>query len=86
MEFLLNAVDRIIVMDGNPSQNGFVKKICDKEEGMLELMEKFELSYRRDILTKRLKLNKKGSKKDLTKFFSVIYSINTIEIIEIGTI
>ncbi len=65
LEFLLNTVDRIIVMDGTPSKEGFVTGIHSKDEGILELMRKFDLSYRRDPLSKRLKLNKKGSKKDV---------------------
>ncbi|MEK6954436.1 MAG: ATP-binding cassette domain-containing protein [Candidatus Micrarchaeota archaeon] len=65
LEFLYNTVDRLIVMDGKSGENGFVKGIFSKEEGVRMLMEEFDLSYRKDPETKRLKLNKQGSKKDV---------------------
>ncbi|MFH1750302.1 MAG: ATP-binding cassette domain-containing protein [Candidatus Micrarchaeota archaeon] len=65
LEFLYNSIDRLIVMDGKSGKRGFVRGIYGKEEGVRLLMEEFGLTYRKDIETKRLKLNKKGSKKDL---------------------
>lgn len=64
LEFLLNTVDRLIVMDGEPAKHGFVKGVFDKGRGVRLLLEKFDLSYRRDKETQRLKLNKRGSVKD----------------------
>jgi len=64
LEFLYNTVDRIIVMEGTPAVEGRVAGIFGKEEGVQMLMKQFDLSYRRDEQTRRLKLNKKGSKKD----------------------
>ena len=64
LEFLLNTVDRLMVMDGEPARHGFVKGVYDKDDGVRLLLEKFDLSYRRDSETKRLKLNKRGSVKD----------------------
>lgn len=64
LEFLLNTVDRLLVMDGEPAKHGFVKGIYNKNEGVRMLLEKFDLSYRRDLETHRLKLNKRGSVKD----------------------
>jgi len=51
-------------MDGEPAKRGEVKGIYHKDEGVRLLLEKFGLTYRRDPSTKRLKLNKVGSKKD----------------------
>lgn len=65
LEFLYNTVDRLIVMDGESGKRGVVKGIFDKEAGVRMLMEEFDLSYRKDPETKRLKLNKQGSKKDV---------------------
>ncbi|MFH0971496.1 MAG: ATP-binding cassette domain-containing protein [Candidatus Micrarchaeota archaeon] len=65
LEFLYNTVDRLIVMDGESGKHGEVAGIFGKDEGIRMLMEEFDLSYRRDPETKRLKLNKKGSKKDV---------------------
>lgn len=65
LEFLYNTVDRLIVMDGESGKHGMVDGIYGKEEGISKLMGEFDLSYRKDSETKRLKLNKKGSKKDV---------------------
>jgi ATP-binding cassette subfamily E protein 1 len=65
LEFLYNTVDRLIVMDGESGKRGRVEGIYDKEESISKLMGDFDLSYRKDTETKRLKLNKKGSKKDV---------------------
>ncbi|MBI5636230.1 ribosome biogenesis/translation initiation ATPase RLI [Candidatus Micrarchaeota archaeon] len=64
LEFLLNSVDRLIVMNGVPGENGFVKGAYEKNEGAAILLEEFDLSYRRDPDSNRLKLNKRGSVKD----------------------
>lgn len=64
LEFLFNTVDRLIVFGGEPSKHGLVEGVYSKEEGVAKLLEKFDLSYRRDVQTNRLKLNKKGSVKD----------------------
>jgi len=64
LEFLLNTVDRLIVMDGEPAERGEVKGIYHKDEGVRLLLKKFDLTYRRNPPTKRLKLNKAGSQKD----------------------
>ncbi len=65
LEFLYNTVDRLIVMEGESGKHGEVAGIFGKDEGIRMLMHEFDLSYRRDGETKRLKLNKKGSKKDV---------------------
>jgi len=51
-------------MDGETAKRGTVQGVYDKDEGVRMLLEKFDLSYRRDPDTKRLKLNKRGSVKD----------------------
>lgn len=64
LEFLFNTVDRVIVMEGQPAVRGRVKGVYDKFDGAKVLLEQFNLTYRRDIDTGRLKLNKRGSQKD----------------------
>lgn len=64
LEFLLNTVDRLLVLEGTPGKHGSVKGVYAKEEGVALLLGDFGLSYRRDEATKRLKLNKQGSTKD----------------------
>lgn len=64
LEFLYNTVDRLIVFAGEPGKHGIVEGIHGKDEGIRMLLERFDLSYRKDEATKRLKLNKKGSVKD----------------------
>ncbi len=63
-EFLLNTVDRLIVFGGTPSVKGRVEGIFSKDEGVARLLAQFDLSYRSDPASKRLKLNKRGSVKD----------------------
>ncbi|MBI5225339.1 ATP-binding cassette domain-containing protein [Candidatus Micrarchaeota archaeon] len=64
LEFLYNSVDRLLVMNGESGKSGHVEGIYEKEEGVSRLLSDFDLSYRRDNESKRLKLNKAGSKKD----------------------
>ncbi|MFH1199590.1 MAG: ribosome biogenesis/translation initiation ATPase RLI, partial [Candidatus Micrarchaeota archaeon] len=52
------------VMEGTPAVQGRIAGVFPKDEGIQMLMKQFGLSYRRDVDTKRLKLNKKGSRKD----------------------
>ncbi len=65
LEFLLNTVDKLMILDGTPGVRGSVKGIYEKEEGIKRLLSAFELTYRRDEETNRIKLNKKGSVKDV---------------------
>lgn len=64
LEFLYNTVDRIIIFEGEPSLSGKIKGIYSKLEGISNLLIDFDLSYRLDTVSKRLKLNKQGSVKD----------------------
>ena len=64
LEFLLNTVDRLVVFGGEPARRGVVEGVFGKDEGVRLLLSRFELSYRRDGETNRLKLNKQGSVKD----------------------
>lgn len=64
LEFLYNTVDRLIVFEGQPSVSGLVAGAFPKIDGIARLLNQFDLSYRLDPTTKRLKLNKKGSVKD----------------------
>jgi ATP-binding cassette subfamily E protein 1 len=64
LEFLYNAVDRLIVFEGEPSVTGRVAGAFAKVDGIARLLSQFDLSYRSEPGTKRLKLNKRGSVKD----------------------
>lgn len=64
LEFLYNTADRLIVMEGEPAVEGRVAGTFGKEEGVQRLLRQFGLTYRRDEQTHRLKLNKRGSRKD----------------------
>ncbi len=64
LEFLYNTVDRLIIFEGNPSVNGKISGIYPKLTGISNLLSDFDLSYRLDSASKRLKLNKQGSVKD----------------------
>ena len=66
LEFVHNTADRIIIISGESGKEGRVEGIYDKDDGIRRLMKDFDLSYRRDEESNRLKLNKKGSKKDET--------------------
>ncbi|MFH1200605.1 MAG: ATP-binding cassette domain-containing protein, partial [Candidatus Micrarchaeota archaeon] len=59
LEFLYNTADRMVVMEGTPAVQGRIAGVFPKDEGIQMLMKQFGLSYRRDVDTKRLKLNKK---------------------------
>jgi ATP-binding cassette subfamily E protein 1 len=65
LEFLLNTVDKLMIISGTPGQKGFIEGVFEKEEGVRRLLSAFELTYRRDEETNRIKLNKKGSVKDV---------------------
>ncbi|MCL5011454.1 MAG: ATP-binding cassette domain-containing protein [Candidatus Marsarchaeota archaeon] len=64
LEFLLNAVDRLMIINGTPGEKGVIEGVFEKDEGIKKLLSAFELTYRRDDETNRIKLNKKGSVKD----------------------
>ncbi len=64
LEFVLNTAHRLMILDGEPAKNGHVAGIFPKMEGIARLLKDFDLSYRRDQKTDRLKLNKAGSVKD----------------------
>ena len=64
LEFLYNSVDRLVVFEGEPSVSGIVAGAFAKAEGIARLLSQFDLSYRSEPATRRLKLNKRGSVKD----------------------
>ncbi|MDP2717662.1 MAG: ATP-binding cassette domain-containing protein, partial [Candidatus Micrarchaeota archaeon] len=64
LEFVLNTAHRLMIIDGKPAVRGKVAGVFPKMEGVARLLKDFDLSYRRDQLTDRLKLNKAGSVKD----------------------
>ncbi len=65
LEFVLNTVDRLMIIDGVPSKHGKVAGVFEKQDGITRLLSDFDLTYRRDQKTDRLKLNKAGSQKHM---------------------
>ncbi len=63
LEFVLNTVDRLMIVEGVPSKHGRVAGVFSKQDGITRLLGDFDLTYRRDSKTDRLKLNKAGSVK-----------------------
>ena len=63
LEFVMNTADRLLLLDGKPSKHGRVAGVFEKDEGVSRLLSDFDLTYRRDPKTDRLKLNKVGSQK-----------------------
>ncbi|MBI5035886.1 ATP-binding cassette domain-containing protein [Candidatus Micrarchaeota archaeon] len=63
LEFVLNTVDRLVVLEGTPAVQGRVAGVFSKEKGISRLLSDFDLTYRRDQDIDRLKLNKAGSVK-----------------------
>ncbi len=63
LEFVLNTVDRLLLIEGVPSKHGKVAGVFEKDDGVARLLTDFDLTYRRDPKTDRLKLNKVGSQK-----------------------
>ena len=64
LEFLYNTCDRLIIFGGEPAKHGTVDGVYSKGEGVKKLLSHFDLSYRKDEKSRRLKLNKHGSVKD----------------------
>jgi ATP-binding cassette subfamily E protein 1 len=64
LEFLLNTVDKLMIISGIPGEKGFIEGVFEKDEGIRRLLSAFDLTYRRDDKANRIKLNKKGSVKD----------------------
>lgn len=64
LEFVLNTAHRLMIIDGEPAKHGTVAGVYPKTEGIAKLLKEFNLTYRRDAKTDRLKLNKAGSVKD----------------------
>jgi len=56
--------DRLIVFDGKPAMEGFVKGPFPMEEGMNKFLQNIQLTFRRDDESKRPRINKPGSQKD----------------------
>lgn len=65
LEFVLNTVDRLMLIEGIPSKKGHVAGVFEKQDGITRLLSDFDLTYRRDSKTDRLKLNKAGSQKHM---------------------
>ncbi len=64
IEFLEKVVDRVIIIDGIPGKYGKVGQPLDKDEGLNKFLESYGITYRRDEDTRRLRLNKRGSRRD----------------------
>jgi ATP-binding cassette subfamily E protein 1 len=56
--------DRLLVFTGKPGEMGSVNSPLSLREGMNEFLRDMEVTFRRDPLTKRPRVNKEGSKMD----------------------
>jgi ATP-binding cassette subfamily E protein 1 len=56
--------DSLMIFSGEPGRNGFASKPLGKEDGMNEFLKHLGITYRRDILTGRPRVNKPDSKLD----------------------
>lgn len=57
--------DRLIVFDGIPGLHGRARSPCPMEEGMNDFLRNLNITFRRDVETKRPRVNKPGSRLDL---------------------
>ncbi len=62
--FLDYVSNRLLVFDGTPAVNGTAKGPFEMEEGMNTLLEKLQITLRRDELSHRPRINKEDSVKD----------------------
>jgi ATP-binding cassette subfamily E protein 1 len=63
--FIDTISERIVVFHGEPAVHGEVNGPFFMEEGMNDFLQKIELTFRRDQESKRPRINKQGSQKDV---------------------
>lgn len=64
VQFVDYVGDSMLVFEGIPAKQGFVYGPCSKREGMNRVLKMLDITYRKDIETKRPRINKPGSVKD----------------------
>jgi ATP-binding cassette subfamily E protein 1 len=57
--------DRLIVFEGIPGVQGRARSPCPMEEGMNDFLRALNITFRRDVETKRPRVNKPGSRLDI---------------------
>jgi len=62
--FIDNVSDRLLVFDGIPAKEGIVNGPFDMVDGMNHFLRELKITLRRDIDTKRPRINKEGSRLD----------------------
>lgn len=62
--FIDNVSDRLLVFEGVPAERGDVKGPFDMAPGMNEFLDEVDITLRRDIESKRPRINKRGSRLD----------------------
>ena len=62
--FIDSVSEALLVFDGKASVKGIVNGPLSMEEGMNKFLEMLDITLRRDLETKRPRINKEGSKKD----------------------
>jgi ATP-binding cassette subfamily E protein 1 len=63
--FIDYIADRLMVFDGEPAEHGIAKGPFGMEEGMNMLLKGLGITLRRDMNSKRPRINKQGSQKDM---------------------
>lgn len=64
IQFIDHLADNMLVFDGNPGKSGKVQGILNKKDGMNKILKMLDLTYRKDKLTGRPRINKPGSQLD----------------------
>ena len=64
VQFIDFLSDRMLVFEGVPSKEGRVFGPLEKREGMNRVLKMLDITYRRDIHSKRPRINKPGSQLD----------------------
>ncbi len=64
VQFLDYLSDAMLVFEGVPGKEGHVYGPCGKEEGMNRVLKMLDITYRKDKVTNRARINKPGSQLD----------------------
>lgn len=64
IQFIDYLADSLLVFEGTPAKQGKVFSPCDKKEGMNRVLKMLNITYRKDKLTNRPRINKPDSQLD----------------------
>ncbi len=64
VQFVDYLSDAMLVFEGTPGKEGHVYGPCGKEEGMNRVLKMLDITYRKDKVTNRARINKPGSQLD----------------------